>query len=224
MLTQLAITASKPRTKPYKLSDGAGLSLLVETSGGKLWRFRYHFGGKEKMLSFGSYPDVTLAQARTKRDDARKTLAEGIDPAQKRKDEKLEATISAANTFEVLAREYIDKITKEGAAPRTIKKNTWLLIDLASPLAKRPIADILPAEILGLLKRIEGLGRRETARRLRGTIGSVFRYAVVTLRASNDPTYALKGALLKPNVRHHAAIIDEAKLGALMVNIDEYDG
>jgi integrase len=124
----------------------------------------------------------------------------------------------------VLAREYIDKITKEGAAPQTIKKNTWLLIDLASPLAKRPIAEILPAEILGLLKRIEGMGRRETARRLRGTIGSVFRYAVVTLRAPNDPTYALKGALLKPNVRHHAAIVEEAALGALMVSIDEYDG
>jgi integrase len=224
MLTQLAITAAKPKAKSYKLSDGAGLSLLVETGGGKLWRFRYHVGGKEKMLSFGAYPEVTLASARTRRDEARKVLAEGIDPAQKRKEEKTAATISAANTFEVLAKEYIDKIAKEGAAAQTISKNTWLLLDLASPLAKRPVAEILPAEILGLLKRIEGLGRRETARRLRGTIGSVFRYAVVTLRAPNDPTYALKGALLKPNVKHRAAIIDEAKLGALMANIDEYDG
>jgi integrase len=224
MLTQLAITAAKPKAKSYKLSDGGGLSLLVETSGGKLWRFRYHFGGKEKMLSFGAYPDVTLAQARTKRDEARKTLAEGIDPAQKRREEKVAASISAANTFGVLAAEYIDKQEKEGAAPSTVSKNKWLLQDLAAPLAKRPIAEIQPAEILDLCKRIEKSGRRETARRLRGVIGSVFRYAVVTLRAPNDPTYALKGALLKPNVHHYAAIVDEAELGALMVNIDQYDG
>lgn len=224
MLTQLAITAAKPKAKPYKLSDGAGLSLLVETGGGKLWRFRYHFGGKEKMLSFGAYPEVTLAQARAKRDEARQTLAGGIDPAQKRKEDKVAASISAANTFGVVAAEYIDRLEKEGAAPSTVSKNKWLLQDLASPLTKRPIADILPAEILDLCKRVEKSGRRDTARRLRGTIGSVFRYAVVTLRAQSDPTYALRGALLKPEVNHRAAIVDEAKLGALMVNIDQYDG
>lgn len=224
MLTQVAITAAKPKAKPYKLSDTAGLSLLIGTGGSKLWRFRYCFGGKEKMLSLGSFPDVTLAHARAKRDEARQALAAGLDLAQKRKEEKRAAAISAANTFEALAREYIGKIRDEGAAAATVKKNTWLLLDLASPLAKRPIAEILPAEILDLCKRFEGLGRRETARRLRGTIGSVFRYAVVTLRATNDPTYALKGALLRPNVQHRAAITDEAKLGALMANIDEYDG
>jgi integrase len=224
MLTQLAITAAKPKAKPYKLTDTAGLSLLIGTGGSKLWRFRYYFGGKEKMLSLGSFPDVTLAKARAKRDEARQILAAGTDPAQRRREERNAAATSAANTFEVLAREYIDKIAKEGAAPVTLKKNVWLLLDLASPLAKRPIAEILPAEILDLCKRFEGLGRRETARRLRGTIGSVFRYAVVTLRATNDPTYALKGALLRPNVQHRAAITDEAKLGALMANIDEYDG
>lgn len=181
---------------------------MVETSGGKLWRFRYHFGGKEKMLSFGSYPDVTLAQAQARRDEARKTLAGGIDPAQKRKEEKVAAVISANNTFAVIATEYIDKLEKEGAAASTVSKNKWLLLDLASALAKRPVAEILPAEILELCKRVEKSGRRDTARRLRGTIGSLFRYAVVTLRAPNDPTYALKGALLKPNVKHHAAIVD----------------
>ncbi len=224
MLTQLAINAAKPKARPYKLSDGRGLFLLIGTNGTKVWRFRYKKLGRENMLSFGSFPDVTLAQARAKRDEARQVLAAGTDPAQRRKEERKAATVSAANTFEALAREYIDKIAKEGAAPVTVQKNTWLLLDLASPLAKRPIAEILPAEILGLCKRFEGLGRRETARRLRGTIGSVFRYAVVTLRATNDPTYALKGALLRPNVQHRAAITDEAKLGALMANIDEYDG
>lgn len=224
MLTQVAINAAKPKGKPYKLADGRGLFLLIETNGSKVWRFRYKLRGRENMLSLGVFPSVTLAQARAKRDEARQTLAGGLDPAQKRKEEKRAAVISAANTFEALAGEYIGKIRDEGAAPSTVKKNSWLLLDLASPLAKRPIAEILPAEILDLCKRYEGLGRRETARRLRGTIGSVFRYAVVTLRASNDPTYALKGALLRPNVQHRAAITDEAKLGALMANIDEYDG
>lgn len=224
MLTQLAITASKPKDKAYKLSDGNGLSLLMETSGAKLWRFRYRFGGKEKMLSLGSFPDVTLAQARGKRDDARKTLAAGIDPAQKRKEEKIAASISAANTFGAIAEEYIEKLADEGAAESTVSKNKWLLLDLASPLSKRPIAEILPAEILDLCKRVEKSGRRDTARRLRGTIGSVFRYAVVTLRAQGDPTYALRGALKKPDTKHYAAVTDELKLGALMVNIDQYDG
>lgn len=224
MLTQLAISNAKPKAKPYKLSDGGGLSLLVEKTGSRLWRFRYVFGGKEKMLSFGAFPEVTLAQARAKRDEARQTLAGGIDPAQKRREDKVAASISAANTFGVVAAEYIDRLAKEGAAPSTISKNIWLLEDLAAPLSRRPVADITPVEILELLKRIEKSGRRDTARRLRGTMGTVFRYAVVTQRAPADPTYALKGALLRPDVQHRAAITDEAKLGALMVNIDQYDG
>lgn len=133
MLTQLAITAAKPKAKSYKISDGAGLSLLVEMSGGKLWRFRYHFAGKEKMLSFGSYPDVTLAQARTRRDEARKTLTAGVDPAQKRKEDKIAASISAANTFGVLTAEYIDKLEKEGAAASTVSKNKMAAPGLGRP-------------------------------------------------------------------------------------------
>jgi integrase len=224
MLTQLAISNAKPKDKPYKLSDGGGLSLLVERSGSKLWRFRYVFGGKEKMLSFGAYPGVTLAQARAKREEARQTLAGGTDPARKRKEDKLAAAIARKNTFGVVVTEYLEKLRNEGSAPSTVYKNTWLLEDLAAPLSKRPIAEITPTEILELLKRIEKSGRRDTARRLRGTLGTVFRYAVVTQRAPTDPTYALRGALLRPDVQHRAAITDEAKLGALMVNIDEYDG
>jgi integrase len=224
MLTQLAASAAKPRDTPYKLSDGGGLALLVKPGGTKLWRFRYHFAGKERMLSLGAYPAISIAAARKKRDEAREVLGQGQDPAQKRRNDKVAAALSANNTFAVVAAEYIDRLEKEGAAFSTVSKNKWLLQDLAAPLAKRPIADITPAEILDLCKRIEKSGRRDTARRLRGTIGSVFRYAVVTLRAQSDPTYALKGALLKPEVNHRAAIVDEAKLGALMVNIDQYDG
>lgn len=224
MLTQLAITAAKPKAKSYKLGDGRGLFLLIETNGSKVWRFRYKMRGKENMLSLGVFPSVTLAQARTRRDDARKLIADGKDPSQQRREDKVAAALSANNTFAVIAADYIDKLTGEGASASTVSKNKWMLQDLAACLAKRPITDITPAEILDLCKRIEKSGRRDTARRVRGTIGSVFRYAVVTLRAQSDPTYALKGALLKPDVKHRAAIIDEAKLGALMVNIDQYDG
>lgn len=224
VLTVFAIEKAKPREKPYKLSDGNGLALLVQPNGSKLWRFRYRFGGKENMLTFGPFPAVTLASARRKRDDARRLVAEGIDPAQQRKAEKAAATTTAENTFGVLAAEYIGKLKEQGNAASTIEKNRWLLEDLATPLASRPVAEIKPAEILDLLKRIEKSGRRDTARRLRGTIGSVYRFAIANLKAETDPTYPLRGALLQPIVQHRAAITDERQLGALMRSIDEYDG
>jgi integrase len=224
MLTQTAVLAAKPKDKPYKLSDGNGLHLSIETNGSKLWRFRYQFERKEKMLSLGSFPVVTIAQARTRRDEARAVLASGIDPARKREQDRIAASIAAANTFGVIAAEYLERLHSENASESTISKNKWLLENLAAPITKRPIAEISSAEILQLLQRIEKSGRRDTAHRLRGTIGSVFRYAVRTLRAPMDPTVALKGALLKVEVTHRAAITDEHKLGGLMRAIDEYDG
>lgn len=224
MLTQVGVLAAKPREKPYKLPDGNGLHLLIETNGSKLWRFRYQFDRKEKMLSLGSYPEVSIAQARQRRDDARSVLAGGVDPARRREQDKIAASIAAANTFGVVATEYLDRMRSENAATSTIAKNKWLLHDLAAPLASRPIAEITPAELLQLLQRIEKTGRRETAHRLRGTIGSVFRYAVRTLRAPLDITSALKGALLKVEVTHRPAITDDTQLGGLMLSIDEYDG
>lgn len=224
MLTKVAIDAAKPKAKPYKLTDGEGLHLQVETGGSKLWRFRYRFEGREKMLSFGAFPQVTLAQARKKRDDARSLLADGTDPAQQRRDDKIAAAIAASNTFGTIAAEYIERLQREGAAASTVSKNKWLLEDLAAPLSKRPVSEIKPAEILQLLQRIEKSGRRDTARRLRGVIGSVFRFAIVTLRAEHDPTYSLRGALLKPEVQHRPAITGERELGALMLSVDQYDG
>lgn len=224
MLTQTAVQAAKPRDKPYKISDGNGLYLLIETSGSKLWRLRYFFDNKEKMLSLGSFPDVGIANAREKRDQARKVLATGVDPARKRERDKLDAEIAATNTFGIIAAEYIDRLRAEGSAEATIVKNQWLLEDLCSPLSKRPITEITSHEVLQLLQRYEKLGRRETAHRLRGTIGSVFRLAIRTQRAVNDPTSALRGALLKVEVTNRAAITDEQQLGALMVSIDDYDG
>jgi integrase len=223
-LTQFAIVKAVAKDRPLKLSDGDGLHLLVKPGGSKLWRFRYRFVGRENMLAFGSFPSVSLAQARGKRDEARKLLADGHDPAVKRKLDKIAAVNAGQNTFGAVAAEYIANLKANGAAEATISKNRWMLEDLAASLAKRPIAEVIPAEILHLLKRIEKTGRRETARRLRGVMGSVFRHAIVTLRATNDPTYPLRGALLRPIVTHRAAITDERQLGALMASIDEYDG
>ncbi len=223
-LTQFAVVHAAKRDKPYKLADGNGLALLVSPNGSKLWRLRYFFQGREKMLSLGAFPTVSLANARAKRDDAKKLLANGIDPSQQRKISRTPIDASGLPTFGELAAEYLANMEANNAAERTLGKNRWLLQNLAAPLADRPIAEITAAEILDVLRRIEKSGRRESARRLRGTMGCVFRYAVVTLRATSDPTSVLRGALLRPMVNHRAAITDERELGRLMVAIDEYDG
>jgi integrase len=223
-LTQFTIINAKPSEKDYKLSDGEGLHLLVQRNGSKLWRFRYTFCGRENMLTFGSFPATSLSSARTKRDEARALLASGMNPSVKRKLDKIASVTAARNTFGDVAADHLAHMEANGTAATTMKKNRWMLQKLCTPIAKRPIADISAAEILDLLKKVEKSGRRETATSLRGKIGSVFRYGVVTLRATADPTFALKGALLKPKVQHRAAIIDEVQVGALMRSIDEYDG
>jgi integrase len=223
-LTQFAIMHAAAADKPVKLSDGDGLHLLVQPNSAKLWRFRYRYLGRENMLALGVFPAVSLLEARRKRDEAKKLLSEGVDPSQQRRLEKLRAVASAQNTFGAVAAEYLANMEANKLSTRTLEKNRWLLEGLAAPLSNRPVAEITPAELLDILKRIEKSGRRETAKRLRGVMGGVFRYAVVTLRATSDPTYALRGALLKPIVTHRSAITDEVQLGALMRSIDEYDG
>lgn len=224
ILTSFAVERAKQKARAYKLSDGGGLHLLVNTNGKKLWRFRYHFVGREKMISLGTFPAVSLALARQKRDDAQKILAHGQDPSEHRKLERLKAETAARNTFGAIAAEYIDRLRANNRAQTTMEKNEWLLNDLAKALHRRPIKEISAAEILSLLQKVEKSGRRETARRLRGVIGAVFRYAITTLRAENDPTFALRGALLQPVVKHRPAITEEKAFGALMTAIEEYDG
>lgn len=224
-LTDATCRAAKGRQTEYKLSDGGGLYLLVKPSGTRLWNQAYRFSGKQKKLSHGGYPSVSLAEARRLRDEAKKLLASGVDPGANKKAARLTAVISATNTFGGIAEEYLQRIEDEGSAASTVAKNRWLLIDLAGPdLGTRPIADITPAEILAVLQRIERSGRRETARRLRSVIGTVFRLAIATLRAKDDPTLLLRGALKAPKVQHRAAITDEKLLGALLAAIDAYDG
>jgi integrase len=151
-------------------------------------------------------------------------LAEGKDPSAERKETRERTLTLSRNTFGLIAREFIDKLETEAKATPTLAKKRWMLLDLARDLSDRPITEITAAEILALLKDVERSGRRETARRLRGTIGQIFRYAIATLRVTTDPTYALRGALAQPVVAHRAAILDEKKLGALMLSIDEYTG
>ena len=223
-LTHFDIRNTKPADKPFKLSDGGGLFLRVQPNGSMPWRLEYRFVGKERALSFGADPTVSLADARRKRDEAKKLLDKGKDPSSEKRTERLARELAARNTFGLIAEEYIENLKGNGMAEITVEKNRWLLQDLAKPLANRPIAEITPAELLDLLKRVEKSGRRETARRLRGVMGSVFRLAVVTLRATTDPTFALKGALLRPNVKPRSAITDEKKLGGPLRAIDEFDG
>ncbi len=223
-LSDFKISKAKPRDRAYKLYDSFGLFLQVNPGGSKLWRQKYTFFGKEKLLSHGPYPRVTLAQARQKRDEVRELLLEGIDPSTKRKLDKINAETMARTTFKLIAEEYIENMDERGRAPATMAKKDWILMDLAKPLHNRPINEITSAEVLYLLKAIEKSGRRETAKKMRSELSAVFRLAIVTLRCENDPTVAVKDALLPPKIKPRAAIIDEEVFGQLLRDFDEYTG
>jgi len=223
-LTDTAIRKAKPGTGIVKLSDGGGLQLHVQPNGAKYWRFAYRYDGKQKKLALGVYPEVTLAEARKGRDAAKALLREGRDPIIEKRIEKAARAIAAGNTFSALADELLAKMTREGRAEATLAKTRWLF-DFARPLiGDRPIAEISAAEVLAVLRKVEARGRLETARRLRSTIGSVFRYAIATARAENDPTFALRGALTTPTVKPRAAVTDPEKVGALLRSVWGYDG
>ena len=223
-LTDLKVRKAKPRPKPYKMGDGGGLFLLVKPGGGKLWQQKYRYLGKEKLLSHGPYPDVSLAQAREKRDAARVVLAEDRDPGAQKRLDKVAAETHARTTFKLIAEEHLKNMEDRDLAATTVAKNTWLLMILAEPLHKRPINEITAAEVLHVLKAVEKSGRRETARRLRSMISGVFRHAVVTLRAEHDPTEPLKGALRPPKVTNRPAITDEDEFGAFLRALDGFSG
>lgn len=223
-LTDTSIRNAKPGPKPKKLFDERGLFLLVQPSGGKLWRLKYRYLGKEKKLSLGTYPDVSLKVARERRDEARTIIANGADPASVKSTLRDEAREAAANTFSCIAEEYVAKIEREGRAAVTIKKTQWLLSLLNRDLGKRPVSEITPAELLHALQRVETQGHLETARRMRSLSGRVFRYAVATSRATADPSALLRGALTAPTVRHHSAILEPEAVGELLRAIDGYSG
>ncbi|WP_018698725.1 tyrosine-type recombinase/integrase [Amorphus coralli] len=223
-LSDVQIRALKPADRPKKHSDGGGLHLLVQPTGSKLWRLAYRFGGKQKLLAFGAYPAVTLAEARIKREEAKALLKRNIDPSEKSKLDRIALTASRATTFQAIAEELLAKTEQEGKAEATLKKKRWLL-SLAEPdIGARPIGEISAAEILVPLRRVEAVGNYETARRLRAVIGQVFRFAIATARAENDPTYGLRGALITPKVTHRAALTDWTAFNGLIRAIHGYDG
>lgn len=226
-LTDTAIRNAKPKLKPYKLGDSKGLFLLVQPSGGKLWRVKYRLDGKEKKLAIGIYPDVGLAEARRRCEAAREQLATGKDPSREKQRETLRRHINAANTFELVAGEFFEKRKKDGHAPwalATEAKNVFLLDKLKPGIGSMPINEIEPADVLAVVRKIEAKGNLETARRALQLASGVFRYAVATARLGSDPTRDLRGALTTPRVKNRAAILDAAKVGALLRVIDGYDG
>lgn len=223
-LTELEIRAAKPRERLFKLSDGGGLQLWITPDGAKRWRMAFRFGDKQRTLAIGVYPAVSLREARDARDEAKRLLKEGVDPSVAKKVSRTAKALANANTFDAIAADLMDKKRRDGKADRTLNKIEWLL-SLAKPsIGDRPIAEISAPEVLSIVRKVESRGRNETARRLRATIGEVFRFAVATGRADSDPTGALKGAIAAPIVNHRAAIIEPKAFGGLLRAIDGYDG
>ena len=223
-LTDLKVRTITPRDSAYKVFDGGGLYLSVTPGGSKLWRQKYRFGGKEKTLSFGAFPLVSLKDARQKRDDAKRLLAEGNDPGVVKRSQRLSQLTASENTFGKFASEYLTKAKSDRLADVTVNKKTWLLRLVASELDHRSVDEITSRDILAAIRKIEERGNHETARRLKSTIGGVFRYAIATGCTETDPTYALRDALIRPTVKSHAAITDKAKFGELLRAIDGYEG
>lgn len=204
MLTDAAIRRTKPNEKPFKMADMHGLYLLVQPNGARYWRMDYRHGEK--------------------RANARQLLEKGVNPSSYKKLTRGVASISAGDTFKVVADEWLQKIEAEGRAPKTMEKLRWL-VGFAEPLiGGRPIGAITAPELLTVLRTVEVRGRYESARRLRSTCGSVLRYAVATGRAQRNITVDLQGALITPKVRHYSAIVEPKKVGALLRAIEDYDG
>lgn len=224
MLTDIKVRSAKPRAKPFKLFDERGLFLIVYPNGRRGWRFRYRFGGREKLISFGSYPDTSLKLARSKREDARKQLANNIDPSAQRK----AAKISQADTFEAIAREWLDAGCpggKKGVNEKTANQLRRRIKNYVFPFVGRwPIADVSAPELLKLLRRIESDGKHETAHRVRALCSRVFRYAIATGRAERDPAADLTGALAPTNTTNFPGITGPKRIGELLRAIDGYQG
>jgi integrase len=224
-LTDSAIRALKPRDAAYKVADEKGLYLMVTPAGGKLWKLKFrNVAGIEKKLSLGAYPDLGLKDARDAREQARSALAKGADPAEKKQSDKRAAKINAENTFSAVAKAYIEKNRSDGKADATVTKREWFLGIVERPLGNRPIADILPYEILDAVRPFERAKNHEKAHRTLQFIGQVFRFAVANQLAPRDPTRDLRGALVNHKPKHLAAILEPMRVGELLRAIDGYEG
>jgi integrase len=223
-LSDTSIRNAKPSDKPRKLADGGGLYIEVAPSGGKWWRFKYRFEGKEKRLSLGIYPDVGLKDAREKHAEARKLLAAGVDPSANKKATKAAQGERSANSFEVVAREWFGKHApnwKENHSSKIIRR---LEVDIFPWLGSTPVGEIAAPDLLAAVRRIESRGALETAHRALANCGQVFRYAIATGRAQRDTAADLRGALPPVKEKHHASITDPKAIGELLRDIEGYQG
>ncbi len=224
MLTHIQIASAKPREKTFKLHDDNGLHLIVKPNGSKLWRMRFRFLDKQKELHIGPWPQIGLAAARAKRDEAKARIAAGVDPTLEKKRARIAAKFAAANTFKDVAEEWLLKCERDGLAPVTVDKIRWLLAKAYPLIGTIPIAQITPHEALAVLRKVEATGRYESARRMRSVLSRVFRYGVATVRCDKDVAADLRGAIATPKVKHFAAITNPTEVGALLNAIDGYPG
>ncbi len=223
-LTAIQIDKAKPQDKDIKMYDGGGLYLLVTSTGGKLWRMKYSFGLKEKQLTFGAYPAVSLADARQRREDAKRLLANGVDPQESKKAQKAAQGEQDANTFEVIAREWHSKFAHTWVPSHAQHKLERLEKNVFPWIGKRPINELNAPDVLAVLRRMESRKILDTAHRVRFECSSIFRYAVATGRADRDPVADLKGALPPVKNGHHAAPTDPKELAPLLRAIDGFEG
>ncbi len=223
-LTHRQVQAAKPLDKDVKLSDGKGLYLLVKKTGAKYWRMKYRFYGKEKLLSIGVYPEVSLQKAREACNEARKLLIDGIDPSAHKKAVKIANMVSSDNSFEVIAREWFASHMKDKAETHRVRALRMLTADLFPEIGRLPVKDITAPILLVALRKVEQRGAVQTAHRTKQIAGQVFRYAIATGRAERDPTPDLRGALQPTTTKHFAAITEPREAGRLLVAIDGFQG
>ena len=223
-LTDIQIRNAKPREKEYKITDEKGLSLLIKPNGSKLWRYRYRFAGKERMQALGAYPEISLKDARNKRDEARRLLDEGKDPSLEKQIQKALNLSKYENNFEAVGREWFDvKLTGKSESHRS-RSLRMLEKELFPYLGKRPVSDITVPELLTILHRIQKRGVVDTAHRAKQTAGQVFLYAIQTGRATDNPAANLTGALRPKETTHYPAITTPLEVGMLMLAMDAYNG
>lgn len=223
-LTDTAIRTAKPDTKPVRMFDGGGLYLEISPAGGKLWRLKYRFGGKEKRLALGAYPEVSLKEARERRDEARKLLANGADPGEAKKAQKAAGVERATNCFEVICREWLESRKDSVEPAQHTKTLARMESDVFPWLGGRPITDITAPEVLAVLRRIDERGARYTAHRVRSEISRCFRFAVATGRAERDPCPDLQGAIPPVKTEHMPSLTTPKDAAELLRAIDAFRG